>query len=90
MKNAEALIKSGEATIIDVRTPAEFARGHVTGSINIPLNEIPSRMEELKSKKNIVLCCASGNRSGQATAFLEQNGIACENAGSWLDVNRLC
>lgn len=90
MKNTEALIKSGEATIIDVRTPAEFAGGHVAGSVNIPLNEIPARMEELKRKKNIVLCCASGNRSGQAAAFLKQNGIGCENAGSWLDVNSLC
>lgn len=90
MKNTEALIKSGEATIIDVRTPAEFAGGHVAGSINIPLNEIPARLNEIKNKKNIVLCCASGNRSGQATAFLKQSGVECENAGSWLDVNCLC
>lgn len=90
MDNIEKLIKAGEATIIDVRTPAEFAGGHVTGSINIPLNEIPMRLTEIKNKKNIVLCCASGNRSSQATAFLKQNGIVCENAGSWLDVNCLC
>ena len=90
MDNLEKLIKAGEATIIDVRTPAEFMGGPVAGSINIPLNEIPSRLTEIKNKKNIVLCCASGNRSGQATAFLKQNGIDCENAGSWLDVNCLC
>ncbi len=90
MDNLEKLIKAGEATIIDVRTPSEFMGGHVSGSINIPLNEIPSRLAEFKDKKNIVLCCASGNRSGQATAFLKQNGIACENARSWLDVNCLC
>lgn len=90
MDNLEKLIKTGEATIIDVRTPSEFMGGHVTGSINIPLNEIPSRLAEFKDRKNIVLCCASGNRSGMATDFLKQNGIACENAGSWLDVNCLC
>ena len=89
MKNTEELIKSGEATIIDVRTPAEFAGGHVAGSINIPLNEVPSRLNEIRNKKNIVLCCASGNRSGQATAFLKQNGVDCDNAGSWLNVNYL-
>jgi rhodanese-related sulfurtransferase len=87
MKNVEELIKQGDATVIDVRTPAEFMGGHVPGSVNIPLQEIPSRLEELKGMKNIVLCCASGNRSGQAAAFLEQHGIECVNGGSWMDVN---
>jgi rhodanese-related sulfurtransferase len=87
MKNVEELIKQGDATVIDVRTPAEFMGGHVPGSVNIPLQEIPSRLDELKGMKNIVLCCASGNRSGQAAAFLEQHGIECVNGGSWMDVN---
>lgn len=90
MKNLTELIRSGEATIIDVRTPAEFGGGHTAGSINIPLNEFPSRLEEIRDKKNIVLCCASGNRSGQAAAYLKQNGVQCEDAGSWLNVNGLC
>lgn len=81
------LIKNGEASIVDVRTPAEFMGGNVAGSVNIPLNEVPHRMDEFKDMKNIVLCCASGNRSGQATMFLQQNGIDCINGGSWLDVN---
>jgi rhodanese-related sulfurtransferase len=39
-------------------------------------------------KKPIVLCCASGNRSGQAAYFLQQQGVEeCYNGGSWLDVN---
>ncbi len=75
-------------TIIDVRTPMEFMGGHVTGSINIPLNEIPQRVEEIKKMESpIVLCCASGGRSGQATSFLRNMGIDCTNGGSWLDVN---
>jgi rhodanese-related sulfurtransferase len=90
MRSSEELIKTGQATIIDVRTPAEYAGGHVANSINIPLNEVAARIDEIKSKKNIVLCCASGNRSGMATEFLKQNGIECENGGSWLDVNCLC
>ncbi|MBL7931619.1 MAG: rhodanese-like domain-containing protein [Bacteroidia bacterium] len=90
MKNLEELIRSGKATVVDVRSPGEFMSGHVHKSINIPLQEIPERLEEFRSMNNIVLCCASGNRSGQATAFLRQNGIACENAGSWLDVNCYC
>ncbi|MBX7050441.1 MAG: rhodanese-like domain-containing protein [Flavobacteriales bacterium] len=74
--------------VIDVRTPAEFMGGNVAGSINIPLQEVPHRVEEIRKMDGpIWLCCASGNRSGQATAFLRANGIDCENAGSWLDVN---
>jgi rhodanese-related sulfurtransferase len=73
--------------VVDVRTPEEFAYGHVLGSINIPLHEIPSRLEEIRSmNRPLVLCCASGNRSGQATAYLRGHGIECENGGSWLDV----
>lgn len=81
-------MNNGKITIVDVRTPGEFMGGHVAGSINIPLNEIPQRVQEIKSMKQpIVLCCASGGRSGQATAFLQQHGVNCENGGSWLDVN---
>lgn len=77
-------------TIVDVRTPAEFMGGHVAGSVNIPLNEIPQRLDEFRNMEQpIILCCASGNRSGQATHFLNAQGIACENGGSWLDVNHL-
>lgn len=90
MENLEELIRTGKATIVDVRSPGEFMGGHVQGSINIPLQEIPSRLSEFKKMQNIILCCASGNRSGQATAYLKQNGIKCENGGSWLDVNCYC
>ncbi|MBP6731447.1 MAG: rhodanese-like domain-containing protein [Chitinophagales bacterium] len=82
---------SNQQTIVDVRTPGEFMGGHVAGSINIPLQEIQARLEELKAlPQPIVLCCASGNRSGQATSFLKSHGINCTNGGSWLDVNGNC
>lgn len=86
--NAEQIIKEKQGTIVDVRTPSEFMGGNVEGSINIPLQEIQQRMDELKNlNQPLVLCCASGNRSGQATHFLSQQGIECCNGGSWLDVN---
>ncbi len=86
--NAEQIIKEKQGTIIDVRTPNEFMGGNVAGSINIPLQEIQLRIDELKNlNQPLVLCCASGNRSGQATHFLSQQGIECCNGGSWLDVN---
>ncbi|AMS26502.1 sulfurtransferase [Bacteroidetes bacterium UKL13-3] len=88
--NAEQFIRENKGTIIDVRTPAEYMGGHVAGSINIPLNEVPHRVDEIKTKElPIILCCASGNRSGQATCFLSAQGIECINAGSWMDVNYL-
>lgn len=86
--NIEQLIKEKKGTIVDVRTPAEFAGGHVVGSINIPLQEIQEKLTQLKQlSQPLLLCCASGGRSGQATHFLSQHGIECANAGSWLDVN---
>ena len=79
-----------KGTIIDVRTPAEFQGGHVAGSINIPVNEIMTKVEDIREMNGpLVLCCASGNRSGMAVHLLTAEGIECENGGSWLDVNRL-
>ncbi|MCB0395791.1 MAG: rhodanese-like domain-containing protein [Flavobacteriales bacterium] len=75
-------------TIIDVRTPGEFMGGNVAGSINIPLQELPERLNEIKSMSQpVVLCCASGMRSEKATSYLKGYGINCENGGSWMDVN---
>ncbi len=77
-------------SIVDVRTREEFAGGHVVGSINIPLNEVAQRLEEFKTlPQPILLCCASGGRSGQATAFLKSQNVTCENGGGWLEVNNL-
>ena len=76
-------------TIIDVRSPEEYKSGHVEKSINIPLQEIKNQLDEIKKfAQPIILCCASGNRSGQATDFLTRQGIACENGGAWTDVKR--
>ncbi len=76
-------------TIIDVRTPEEFLGGHVAGSINIPLNEIQKRESEiLAMDQPIILCCASGGRSGQAAQYLSQKGIDCSNGGGWMEVNQ--
>jgi rhodanese-related sulfurtransferase len=83
-------LKADNKKIIDVRTPEEFMGGHVAGSINIPLHEIPNRVNEFKnSPTKIVLCCASGNRSGQATQFLSDLDIDCINGGPWTQVNYL-
>ena len=84
----EEIIQKNEGTIVDVRTSGEFQGGHAEGSINIPLQEIAHRLDELSGmKKPIVLCCASGGRSAQATVYLQRNGVDCVNGGSWIDVH---
>lgn len=88
--DTEEIIKNNKGTIVDVRTPAEFRGGSVSGAVNVPLNEVPQRLNELKELKSpLVLCCASGNRSGQTAEYLNYQGVNCVNGGSWLEVNRL-
>ncbi|HRH02526.1 MAG TPA: rhodanese-like domain-containing protein [Bacteroidia bacterium] len=88
--NIAQVLKQKNGTIVDVRTPVEFSGGHVAGSINIPLQEINHRIEELSQlKMPLILCCASGGRSGVAQQVLSASNIECYNAGSWLDVNYL-
>lgn len=82
------IINHPEATIVDVRTPGEFASGNVQGSVNIPLNEVPHRLDEFKGmSKPLVVCCLSGGRSGQAVQFLQANGVdQVYNGGGWSQV----
>lgn len=75
------------AIIIDVRTPMEFQEGHVQGSKNIVLNTIPNNVDKIKKfNKKIIAVCRSGARSGQATAFLKQQGVDVINGGPWQNV----
>lgn len=82
-------MSKNKTTILDVRTPEEFIEANVRGSINIPLLQIEHRLDEIKSlPQPIIVCCASGMRSGQATIFLKNWGVDCKNGGSWMDVNQ--
>ena len=64
------------AYLVDVRSPREFSQNQVKGSVNIPLDSIPSQLAKFKNKKHIIVFCRSGNRSSQAKSYLEQNGFA--------------
>ncbi len=78
------------AIIVDVRTPREFAGGHVKGSKNIPLDKINAKMETIKKwNKPVITCCASGMRSGSAASILRNNGVDAYNGGPWQRANRL-
>lgn len=77
-----------EGTVVDVRSYTEFSAGSVVDAVNVPLPELSQRIDYLQSLKSpLVLCCASGNRSGIAAAQLKSLGIDCINGGSWLAVN---
>ncbi len=75
--------ESNEPLIVDVRTVEEFAGGAYPGAINIPLDEIQSRVKELgKKDRKIILYCASGGRSSYAMQILKAYGFtSLENGG---------
>lgn len=77
------LLQDG-AVIIDVRNPGEYAGGAAPGSENIPLGSIPGKIKQIKSLQVPVICvCASGMRSGAASAQLKSAGIEAYNGGPW-------
>lgn len=86
--NFKELINDG-ATIIDVRTKAEFQQGHIKKSINIPLDKLSSSLKMLDRSKPIITCCASGMRSATARSFLKSSGFSeVYNGGSWTSLKK--
>lgn len=72
---AKALVASG-AKVVDVRTPQEFASGHVPGAINIPYEEVGKRTAEIgPSSTQVVLYCRTGRRSAIAADALKKAGF---------------
>jgi phage shock protein E len=83
----EVYLEKG-AMVLDVRTAGEFQGGHVKGAKNIPLQSVESNLSAIKKwNKPVIVCCASGMRSGQAHRFLKSNGVDCINGGGWTKVN---
>lgn len=77
------------ALILDVRTRDEFAQGAYPGAINIPVQELGGRLDELPRDRPIVVYCLSGGRSGHALMAMRQAGFAdVTNAGGLSDMPR--
>ncbi|PTD96122.1 rhodanese-like domain-containing protein [Pseudothauera lacus] len=74
---ATMLINREDAVVIDVREQAEFAQGHIPNARHIPFSELESRKNELEKLRGLplILCCASGARSGNAIATLKKAGF---------------
>lgn len=64
-----------DGQLIDVREPDEVAGGTLPGAINIPLGELPDRVDELDPTRTVVLLCRSGARSAMAAEFLTSRGF---------------
>lgn len=82
----KGLLQQG-AIIVDVRTPGEFAAGHIKGSLNIPLDSIKPKLDSLKKKgKPVITVCRSGARSRIAVGILKQAGMEAYNGGAWISL----
>ncbi len=75
----DALVGREDITMLDVRTDAEYARGHFEGSVHIPLDELREHLNELNPSKPVYVNCFSGLRSYLACRILMQNGFSCYN-----------
>jgi rhodanese-related sulfurtransferase len=78
-----ALLKEG-AQIVDVRTMEEFRDGHINGAVNIPVQNLPHRLADIRKDRAVITCCASGMRSAAAKRILEAGGFPqVHNGGGW-------
>ncbi|MFI9024704.1 rhodanese-like domain-containing protein [Streptomyces sp. NPDC053560] len=74
----QASARLGELTVIDVRTPGEYAAGHLPGAYNVPLDRIDEAVPALRSaasRAGLLMVCASGNRSARACAELAERDV---------------
>ena len=74
---ATQMINQGKTVVLDVRSPEDFAAGHIRNALNIPLKDLPQRLGELEKSrsKNIILVCQAGMNSARASAQLDKAGF---------------
>ena len=75
----DALPRDGSITLLDTRTPGEYARGHIDGFVNLPLDELRERLEEIPRDRPVYVHCQTGLRSYVACRILAQHGYDCYN-----------
>lgn len=75
---ATQLINQGKAVLLDVRSPQDFAAGHLRDARNIPLNELPKRIGELEKakSKSVIVICSAGVQSARAVSQLKKAGFS--------------
>lgn len=75
----DTLPRDGSVTLLDTRTSGEYERGHADGFINIPVDDLRERLDEIPQEKPVYVMCQSGLRSYLACRILTQNGYDCYN-----------
>ena len=76
MQNMKELLNASTTSLLDVRSPMEFAMEHIPGAKNIPINELSFRLDEIKElPKPIIVYCLSGGRSSMAVGILQEAGF---------------
>jgi rhodanese-related sulfurtransferase len=87
----EGHLSSG-AVVVDVREDDEYADGHVSGAVHIPLGTVPERFEEIPGDRPVYVICARGSRSARAVEFLRAKGIDAVNVAggtlAWTNSDR--
>jgi rhodanese-related sulfurtransferase len=84
-----AVTPAQRPVLLDVRTPQEFVAGHITEAMNIPVDELRSRLHELPKDKDIAVYCQVGQRGYLATRILRQAGLQAANVGGGYKTYRL-
>lgn len=79
LEDIEALPRDGSVTLLDTRTEKEYQNGHINGFINIPVDELRERLNEIDKKKTVYVICQSGLRSYIAARILAGNGYDVYN-----------
>ncbi|MGW5603809.1 rhodanese-like domain-containing protein [Streptomyces rochei] len=86
----EARTRLHELTVIDVRTPGEYAGGHLPGALNVPLDHIQRALPDIRhaaDRGDVLVVCASGARSENAGRILAENGVSAATlaggTGAW-------
>lgn len=75
----EKMSQSPRPYLLDVRTPAEYKTGHVSGAELIPLDELSTRTRRIPKEREVICICASGNRSSAAARQLKTMGYKVSN-----------
>jgi hydroxyacylglutathione hydrolase len=73
---AERLLSSDPPQVVDVRSPREYGAKHIAGSVNIPLNHLAERVQELPADGSFLVHCAGGYRSSIGASLLLQRGVS--------------
>lgn len=79
LQDEKNLPRDGSVTLLDTRTKGEYASGHIEGFVNIPVDDLRERLNEIQSGKRVYVICQSGLRSYIASRILEGNGFKAYN-----------